>query len=135
MKHTIKIIAILALFAISFTSCPKDNNYVGHAHKARYEVVSLGEKNPKISVNYLTQKGIGYGNGISLETETSFTPWQHEFTFYDVFSFETTVNIEEEYGEEEFTPIKLLLYIDDKLVDEQSNGEHSFIVATYFFNE
>lgn len=134
MKNTIKILTILACIAISFTACHKEpNNNVGKAHKAKYEVVSLGEEQVEISVQYFTQKGIGYGNGITLESERTITPWQHEFTFYDVFSFETTVDIENEYGDE-YTPIKLQLYIDDKLVEEQQNNNNSFIVFTYFYN-
>lgn len=137
MKKTIKFIAILALLAIGFTSCHKDNNdeLMGKIHKARYEVVSLGEEEAELSLIYITQKGVGYCNGLTTVNEIATTPWQHEFTFYyDSFSFEAVVDLENEYGDE-YTPIKILLYIDDELVAEQQNENHSYIIFTYFFNE
>ena len=133
MKKSIKLIAILALLAIGFTACHKDNDndYVGTPHKARYEIVSLGEENVKLELYYTTQKGVGYGNGIITENEIATTPWQHEFTFYETCPINALVEINGSYNE--IKPIKISLYIDDVLVAEQQNDEHNFIVFTYFY--
>ncbi|MDO4801043.1 MAG: hypothetical protein Q4A15_02645, partial [Prevotellaceae bacterium] len=90
MKKTIKIIAVLALLAAGFTSCHKEENDdepVGKIHKARYEVVSLGEEEAEIELFYSTQKGVGYCNGITTVNGIATTPWQHEFIIYQSFSF------------------------------------------------
>lgn len=137
MKNTIKIITIFAFVALFFTACNKEsnNNTNNQAHKARYEVISLEEEQVEISAKFMTKKEVDNGNSITFENETSTTPWKHEFLFSDdSFSFEAVIELNNVYGEE-YKPIKISLYIDDKLVAEQQNEEHSFIIFNYFFYE
>lgn len=137
MKNTIKNITILVFTIMTFASChkDKDNNSVhSKAHKARYEVVSLGDKPANLELIYITQHGIGYGNGLEVKQETNVTPWQHEFTFYNPFAFELFANSESEDINDRM-PIKAYLYIDDELVIEQENNQYFDINIYYSYLE
>lgn len=137
MKKTIKLIAILVLLTIGFTSCHKteenNGNNLSNSHKVRYEVISLGEEEANIELNYSTQNGIGCCNGVTTEKEIATTPWQHEFTIYESFPFVIDVDIENYFNNP--IPAKTLLYIDDQLVAEQQNNNHSYILLQYFYTD
>lgn len=134
MKNTIKIITIFAFVALFFTACNKEsnNNTNSQAHKARYEVVSLGEEEAEIELFYSTQKGVGYCNGITTVNEIATTPWQHEFIIYQSFSFYFDAEVVNYY--ENKIPVKAYLYIDDVLVAEGQNNNSSVVYFSYYCN-
>lgn len=136
MKKSIKLIAILALLAIGFTACHKDNgnDYVGTPHKARYEIVSLGEGESIIKLTYYTQNTVGINHEPEVISETTITPWQAEFTFNGAWPLELFAYSEFDDNYERF-PIKASLYIDDILVAEQQSDEYHSIFLDYYYDE
>lgn len=133
-----KFFAILSLFTIgfTFTSCHKDNgnntnnDSSSTTHNVRYEIVSLGEEEANLDIDYVTQNGIGYGNGITNANVITTTPWKHEFTIYQPFSFLIDAEILDYYNNE--ISVKASIYIDDILVAEKQNNNSSYLLLYYY---
>lgn len=113
MKRICRLSVLLAFVTLLLTSCHQENP-VATPHRARYELVSKNGIPLHMGVNYVTQTGIGVGQGIESKEETVITPWNHEFTIYGSFQF-LIVCIDNEQNLNDRKPYVARIYLDDNL--------------------
>jgi hypothetical protein len=134
MKKAIQNIIALALLIIGFTACHKPDEIVGKPHKAKYEVVSVDGTPTKVTLSYITQTGIGWGQGLENRLIDTVTPWQHEFTSYGNFQFLLIGTTNEDYNAEKKHFIERI-YLDNQLIAEQQSDEYHGVYLTYSYQE
>lgn len=133
MKKICKLLVLLSFITLILASCKPDKP-IGTPHVARYEIVSTDGTPLHMRVTYVTQTGIGMGQGIETQQDNVVTPWTHEFTSYGDFEFIVYANNKEENMADR-KPFVVRLYIDDKLLVEQENDQYYSVDLLYFFND
>lgn len=133
MKRICKLSVLLAFVILLLTSCHQEKP-VGTPHRARYELISKDGTPLNMGLNYVTQTGIGIGQGIESKEETVITPWNHEFTIYGSFQFLIICNDKEENINDR-KPFVARIYLDDNLIAEQESDQFYSIYLSHFYKE